>query len=256
MKFLDGYNWVESGITNHDGSTSFTDLAGNELRVGKFAQVEFDNQYIIIPGGFKNPLGLQFADPDGVEYIVMREIEQDYCLDDLKLNHQSIVIDIGAHVGVVSMNLTKRYGCVVDAYEPAPENYRRLVENILLNELSDFIIPHHLAVTCDGRPVTVGGPQEYNSGGMSIYEGIHPQCRYVPVDSVTLTQIIGDRLVDLLKIDCEGAEHEIFADLTPLKRVRAIRGEFHTMQCGDGRIIPANELLKLVQVVVPDTRVS
>jgi FkbM family methyltransferase len=245
---IEGYHFLELGITYPD-SIHFPDLCGNEIICYK------DDSYTIIPGGFKNPLGLQFVDPDGIEYLVLREIELGYQFDDLGLTQDSIVIDIGAHVGIVSMTLAGKYGCTVDAYEPAPDNYRRLVCNIRKNGLMGFVIPHHSAVTGDGRPVTVGGPQGDNSGGMSIYPTIYPTCQFVPVPSVTLRDVIGGRTIDLLKIDCEGAEHEIFQDLTPLARVKAIRGEFHNMR-GTSIEFTGASLLERVRSAVPNTRVT
>jgi FkbM family methyltransferase len=195
----------------------------------------------IITGGFTNPYGLSFYQPDGLEWILMREAERDYNTDALALDENSVIVDIGAHVGVVSMTLAKRHGCRVYAYEPQPENYRRLLENIALNGLGHLIIPHPYAVTGDGRDVTISH-DERNSGGGSIYKGTGEW-----VKSVTLPDIlaeVGGR-IDLLKIDCEGAEYEIFegADLSGIK---AIRAEFHGEK--------ATDLLQSVWKRVGDTR--
>ena len=57
-------------------------------------------------------------------------------------------------------------------------------------------------------------------------------------------------MIDLLKIDCEGAEFEILSDPEVLRgKVKAIRGEFHKSR-GD-----AEALLEKVKAVVPDTKV-
>lgn len=243
---IDGYTFINVCVLNDDGTRSAPDIYGNEIKIYPNKEAR------IIPGGFKNPFELLFTDPDGVEYVILREIRK-YNLEDVGLNADSLVIDIGAHVGVVSMTIAKQYGCKVEAYEPAPDNYRRLVENIRINRLEGQVIPHNLAVTGDGRQVNVGGPAKENSGGMTIYEGIYKDETYTPVDSITLDQIIGDREIDLLKIDCEGAEHEILSG--SLTHIKAIRGEFHTVIWDDGRFT-GKDLLDEVRGFVPNIKVT
>ena len=144
----------------------------------------------------------------------MRETHRDYGADELNLNKSSIVVDIGAHVGVVSMTLAKRYGCKVFAYEPNPDNFSRLIANIMANDLGDLITPFPVAVTGDGRCVKIGTSTD-NSGGNDIYgDGVE-------VESVTLAQILDDvgGHIDLLKIDAEGAEYEILKDADFLGKI-------------------------------------
>jgi FkbM family methyltransferase len=147
------------------------------------------------------------------------------------------------------MSLAKWYGCSVVAIEPEPHNYARLVDNVELNNLEGLIRTYQAAVTKDGREVTIGGGGN-NSGGHNIYgEGGEK------LKSITLEQVfnlVNGFNVDLLKIDCEGAEHELL-DCDGLgiivgKKVKAIRGEFH----GKG----AAELLERVKMYVPDTVVT
>jgi FkbM family methyltransferase len=194
-----------------------------------------------IPGGFTNPDALIFCGPDGLEWIILREMGE--YLEDLHLNNLSTVIDIGAHVGVVSMTYARRYGCRVYAYEPNPDNYRRLVANIQANGLDNLITAYHRAVTGNGRFVTISS-DERNSGGAMIYTN-----GGMRVPSVTLADCISAAggSVDLLKIDCEGAEYEIF-DGADLRTIRAIRGEFHGKE-------KARELFERVRQQVNDIKV-
>jgi len=234
------HKWLGTGLYNPDGSISVPCVeCGAELIAHR------DGKQIVREHGFVNDLGLSFAEPDGVEWIILREIERDYKLDDLGLNADSTVVDIGAHVGIVSMYLAKTYGCKVKAFEPNPNNYRHLVANIKANGLSHLITAHNLAVTGDGRDVVIsevnpGG----NSGGHTIYGADG-----VAVSSTTLEAILGGAPVDLLKIDCEGAEFEIL-DPAILDEVKAIRGEFHVAN-GD-----TNALLEKVKTIVPNTHVT
>jgi FkbM family methyltransferase len=231
------HTWCKVGLFNQDGSMSVPcSECGAELVVihGK--------QEKVIEGGFTNPAGLKFTRPDGLEWLLLRETYRDYKAEELNLTKDSVVVDIGAHVGVVSMTLAQQFGCQVYAYEPNPDNFERLTENVKANGLTDLVRVYNLAVTKDGREVNIGTDTD-NSGSNSIYKG------GVPVESVTLDDIfnvVGER-IDLLKIDCEGAECEILEG-DHLDRIGAIRGEFHGPD--------APTLLELVKEQVPDTKVT
>lgn len=233
------HEWHGVGLFNADGSMSVPcKECGAELvmRNGK--------QERIIEGGFTNPLGLKFCEPDGLEWLLLREVERDYQITGL--NAESTVVDIGAHVGVVSMTLAKRFGCQVWAFEPNKDNFSRLVANTVTNDLDPQVQCFQYAVTGDGRKVHVE-TNINNSGGGNIYAGGKGD-----TGSVTLAFILKEvgGTIDLLKIDCEGAEYEILADTESLKHVKAIRGEFHRA-FGD-----ADALLERVRAVVPDTIVT
>jgi len=184
---------------------------------------------------------LKFSDPDGLEKLLMKECENDYKVDELDLDENSVVVDIGAHVGVVSMTLARKFGCKVYAYEPNPGNLERLRKNINLNGLSDLITVLPYAITKDGRDVTISTNKD-NSGGGNIYSDGDA------VSSLAFDKIIGSfDVIDLLKIDCEGAEYE-FLPGADLSNVKAIRGEFHP---GEGK-----SLLDEVIKQVPNTKVT
>jgi FkbM family methyltransferase len=233
------HEWIKVGVTDAEGSTSTPcKLCGAEMRYWNNGRRD------IIPGGFKNEHGLKFVEPDGLEWIILRETDRDYKASNLNLTKDSVVVDIGAHVGIVSMVIAKTFGCQVYAYEPSPDNYRRLVANIEANGLAQNIHAYNMAVTGDGRDVIISASPD-NTGGCNIYSETGHS-----VESVTLEDIynlVGGH-IDLLKIDCEGAEFEVLQHTEDLERIGAIRGEFHGPE--------ALSLLKLVAECVPDTHVS
>lgn len=201
----------------------------------------------IVKGAFDVDLGISLMDDtDGINKIVGYEIKHDYKLDGLNL--EGVVIDIGAHKGLVSCYIAKKYPKVkVYAYEPVKENYEALLKHIKLNGL-DNIIPHNLAVTKDGRDVEIFTDPQNNSGGSTLYGSGNVQ----KVKSTTLEDIFKTYKIDtldLLKIDCEGAEFEIL-DTPILEKVKRLRGEFHK---GNGN---ANALLEKCQKIVPDTVIT
>jgi FkbM family methyltransferase len=115
------------------------------------------------------------------------------------------VVDAGANVGDTALYYAER-GAEVHAYEPDPENYRRLLGNLELNPgLRARVHPHPEAVGRDGTvEFTVGlrgSSGRYATGG-----------RRVSVPSKSLASVLGDTgqdLAYLLKADCKGAEYEL-----------------------------------------------
>jgi FkbM family methyltransferase len=143
-----------------------------------------------------------------------------------------VVVDIGAHVGVESVFLGKCHPSLrILAFEPVPENFASLEQNVSANGVRN-VESFPSAVTGDAREVTIWVNLEENSGG-----GGHdrPESHFqgrtsFTVPSLTLDQIFAEHGIErckLLKIDCEGAEHDILRSATCLDRVEYLSGEFH-----------------------------
>jgi FkbM family methyltransferase len=136
----------------------------------------------------------------------------------------SIVIDIGAHIGCFTVWAASQ-GARVFAYEPFPPNFTALQRNLARNRLNDVYL-FNLAVAGDRQTRKLFLPQnKMDSGRNSLYPGRGTET--IDVESVTLDQVLSaNRLehVDLLKIDCQGAEYEILYKANPqtLARISAI----------------------------------
>jgi FkbM family methyltransferase len=145
------------------------------------------------------------------------------------------VIDIGAHVGVVSIYIAKRFPFVkIHAYEPIPDNFEHLVMNLEANRV-DNVTPHNLAVTGDGRKFDMLVNFTDNSGGGTGHLGnMRLQGHfYYTVGSITLDSVFEKYNIEackLLKIDCEGTEHEILRNTRYMNRIEYLAGEFHINQ--------------------------
>lgn len=164
---------------------------------------------------------------------IVKEFLQDvYGLGCIRFEPGDVVIDIGAHVGLESIYLAKRYPFLtIYSYEPVAANFASLQENIRANGVTN-IRAFQRAVTKDGRPVVIWTDLVENSGGGGHDRPAdHFQGRTAfPAQSITLDGIIeehGIKTCKLLKIDCEGAEHEILRGTRNLSRIEYLSGEFH-----------------------------
>jgi len=154
-------------------------------------------------------------------------LDDDYGLEKLKYPINTIV-DIGGNVGLFSLMAYRNFpGAKIHVYEPDP-----VVLPFLRNNLAQ--ISHQVTVWSEGVSSRVGRA-EMKLFGSSLLgqtkpspDGEIPLC---PLSEV-VTRIGG--FIDLLKLDCEGAEWSIFEKPEPFSHVRDIRMEYHLT---DGRTL-------------------
>lgn len=139
-------------------------------------------------------------------------------LKKLKLENNSKIIDIGAHKGVISEFLLKK-GCTVYAYEPNPYVYSRLVD---LKKKYNKFFPYNLGVFNKKKMFKMyfkklqNGEIKTDSEGNSLMIDKKNISRdnFINVQCIDFKSIIlKTGQVDLVKIDIEGAEYEIYRDL-------------------------------------------
>ena len=157
-----------------------------------------------------------------------------YDFSDVVFEPGDIVVDLGAHVGAVSIWLAKRFPSLkIYAYEPIPESFANLVANLRRNAIEN-VVPCNLAVTSDGRDLemvvwlddnSAGGTAAYGRRDNPEFEGRIRRAASVTLDEIFATHAI--QRCKLLKIDIEGGEHEVLRTTTVLDRVVHVRGEFH-----------------------------
>jgi len=135
----------------------------------------------------------------------------------------TIIVDLGANIGLTSLWLTKRYGCdKIIAVEPSVENARIARQNLESNGVCGEVIEAAVGST-DGM-VRFSEARDSNEGRTGFGD------RTVPM--VSMFSIV-NRLphpghIDLLKVDIEGAEQELLTgDLSWLQKVNSLIIEFH-----------------------------
>jgi FkbM family methyltransferase len=155
-----------------------------------------------------------------------------YGLESIAFAPGDVVVDVGAHVGLVSVYLAKRWPFLrIHAFEPHPANHRNCATNLSLNGVADTVSLSPLAITGDGRPLFLQW-LPVNTGGASAVFAM-PAARSVgPLPSTTLEDAFTSLLAPgqrckLLKLDCEGLEYEILARPGILERVDHLAAELH-----------------------------
>lgn len=152
--------------------------------------------------------------------------EKEYGVDLRDLNPENIV-DIGANVGYTSVYFTNAYPqSRVFAFEPEEGNFELLKKNVTGY---NNIVPSNLAIW-NQKTDLITSAKEYDSWSFSLSEsderGNGPTFQAISMNEV-LERIGGD--IDILKLDVEGAEKEIFnpKNAAWLNRVKVIVIELH-----------------------------
>ena len=167
-----------------------------------------------------------------VETFVLNVYER--ALD--RLRPGNTVVDIGAHVGCFAIAARRRVGArgYVIAVEPAQDCVLALQRNIERNGFRNVeIVPAAVAAAPGRRHLTLSD----NSLFSSLYDEIDGRRtgrEHQLTDVITLDQLFASFHIgrcDLLKMDCEGAEHDI-ADSMTMERaahIRAVIVETHAV---------------------------
>lgn len=139
------------------------------------------------------------------------------------------VVDIGANIGAFALDAAVRFKTAsVHAYEPDPDTFRILRQNVEVNGLSSRVQIWNEAVA--GAPGTLRLFRGDGSVMASAYQadGIHGEAR--DVTAITLPAVVArtSGRIGLLKLDCEGAEADILETAgTALDAVEYFVAEYH-----------------------------
>ena len=151
---------------------------------------------------------------DFMTLYIYKEIFVDRCYDLILDRSAPVIVDIGANTGLFALRLKQLYPSArISCYEPFPPNFAQLQNTISVNKL-DSVTPIQKAVGArPGRAKLF--IHKRNIGGHSFYATEALNADYVDVEVIDLSSILGDLQhdVDLLKLDCEGAEFDILMSL-------------------------------------------
>ena len=174
-------------------------------------------------------IDFSFYDLEGsiaAQSVVSELLHGCYPLDGIDFSPGDIVVDIGAHVGVFSIWLAKKFPFVnILAYEALPINYANCQRNIALNGVSNISLNNMLVSSKSGEKKEIWLNRE-NTGGSSLH--IQGRTETNEMDTISLDDILKDIAhCKMLKIDVEGHEYEILSACTQLEKVEWFLGEMH-----------------------------
>jgi FkbM family methyltransferase len=149
------------------------------------------------------------------------------------VNERPCIVDCGANIGLATLFFKWLHPrCEVHAFEPDPETFAALKENVAQNGLADVHL-HNVALCDRNDAVELFVP---SSGRGSLMMSLVPgrtaeaETRRIVVEGRTLSTYVGEREVDFLKMDIEGAEQSVLGELAragALRRVREMVVEYH-----------------------------
>lgn len=142
------------------------------------------------------------------------------------------IIDGGSHIGLSVLYFKTVYPQVsILAFEPDPDNFSILNQNVEANHLSDITLVN--AALSDRNTITTlygpGGENPWTWANTIIDNtyGEYSDPAKAKTKTVRLSPYI-TKNVDMLKLDIEGAEQNVLQEIEPkLKFVRNIAMEYH-----------------------------
>jgi FkbM family methyltransferase len=136
------------------------------------------------------------------------------------MNEGSVFVDVGANVGFYTVPLGRaarqKQGKVI-AFEPVPSNFRRLRENVKINQLDKFVSIIPVGLSSSSGPATITLREDFVLGGETgnaailIEDGADVKFPVQQIQLETLDSLCGSHIdrLDLIKIDVEGHEDHV-----------------------------------------------
>ncbi len=205
--------------------------------------VAFKNWYMLYAGryGFlrkeielihRNGLRIKLRpNTDDLRIVKSNFVKRSYTKDFVPITKDSVVVDVGAHIGSFSISVA-RSAYKVLAFEPEPTNYQMLKKNVELNHLENISI-FEMAISGISGYQDIYTYQGGSSADYSLYKSETMNVKTGRIPTISVEDIIrreGLHRIDVLKLDCEGAEHDILGNMSleTAAKIMGITMEMHT----------------------------
>jgi len=145
--------------------------------------------------------------PHGIWELTDTFLGEDYAGFNVK---DGVVIDVGAFIGETAIYFATKGAKKVIAFEPAPTLFRLAQQNVKINNLQNIIQMRNEAIW--GTECEKKFRFATSQPGSSSIVILNKKRQYIEyeVKTTTLNQVIKEEgIIDLLKMDCEGAEYQI-----------------------------------------------
>ncbi len=165
----------------------------------------------------------------------------DFRTSNVDLNDQSTAIILGGYLGDTAQLISSKFGCLIHIIEPVPD----FVKMLKMRFATDLKIQiHEFAASSDGLPIKIFLDGDATSSKILTENAIL-------VKSKKLSDFMNEnaKSVDLLEMNIEGGEYEVFEDLFSSKSIMKIQSlmvQFHNVdeRSDLNRAIIRNELNK------------
>ena len=157
----------------------------------------------------------------------------DYELNNINFINNNVakgmtVIDVGAHIGIVSIILSKkvRESGKVFSFEPTPSTFKLLKKTININNVKATVVPVNKAVSAKSGVDSfyVTEIEAHNSNSLSSNNRNYGNEKKIDVELIPIDDFAKEynlKKVDFIKIDAEGAEYSV------LKGSKEVIDRFH-----------------------------
>jgi FkbM family methyltransferase len=177
----------------------------------------------ITPPGSEHRIYLRINTSDFCAYkdvLISQDKMYDPCIPNFK---PETIVDAGAHIGMASILFARRFPLAkIVAIEPEASNFAALARN---TSPYKNILAVRAAIWSEDGEVTLGKSDAHVKGAFQVVEHGEERVRAMTMD--TLMRETGIQSIDLLKMDIEGAEKEVFTACNWIKKVRIIAIELH-----------------------------
>ncbi len=160
-------------------------------------------------------------------------IYKEYNPRGFEIKKDDVVIDIGGHIGIFTILASKlAENGKIYVFEPMPENFNLLLENIRINNRSN-VVAFKKAVASKNEKKDLFLSEGENKGGNSFYKK-NENSRKIEVETLAFQDFIKKnkiKKIDFLKMDCEGGEYDILfkCPKETLKKISKISMEYHNL---------------------------
>jgi FkbM family methyltransferase len=147
-----------------------------------------------------------------------------------KIPRDSVILDIGANIGIFSIYAARSGAKKVFSFEPNKKAFEILKQNIASNHLDKIVIPFNYAIgPIDGEFISIpkeSSPYNRTTNINSNY------LNYDTIETISIETILTKNninKVDLLKMDIEGAEYPILYSMKKkvFDSIESIKLEHH-----------------------------
>lgn len=140
------------------------------------------------------------------------------------VNSNSIIVDLGSHLGEFSREVSNLFGCKCYAVEALPYLCNKIVETPLIKKFN-----YAISLTNDAVKFGITDNPEYNHIDKWAVSNV---IETIIIEGISLETFMRQQhieSIDLLKVDIEGAEIDLFQSMSDntIRKIKQLTVEFH-----------------------------